>query len=121
MLRYSPIMTGVAFLPMMVAIGVVATVPQGVLLKHLTMRAIVAAGLIASGAGAALLTQAGAGSPYAAWVLPGLVLVGTGIGSAAVVAVAVGQQGVEPRDADLRRASPRRNPPAPRSRPARAP
>jgi hypothetical protein len=119
-LRYSPIMTGVAFLPMMVAIGVVATVTQGVLLKHLTMRAIVAAGLIASGAGAALLTQAGAGSPYAAWVLPGLVLVGTGIGSAAVVAVAVGQQGVEPRDADLRRASPRRNPPAPRSRPARA-
>ena len=32
-------------------------------------------------------------------VLPGLVLVGTGIGSAAVVAVAVGQMGVEPRDA----------------------
>jgi fucose permease len=70
-----------------------------VLLQRLSMRAIVAAGLIASGAGAALLTQANAGSPYAAWVLPGLVLVGTGIGSAAVVAVAVGQLGVEPRDA----------------------
>ena len=36
---------------------------------------------------------------YAAWVLPGLILIGTGIGSAAVVAVAVGQLGVEPRDA----------------------
>jgi hypothetical protein len=46
-----------------------------------------------------LLTQADAGSPYAAWVLPGLVLIGTGIGSAAVVAVAVGQMGVELRDA----------------------
>jgi len=98
-LGYSPIITGVAFLPLMVAIGVVATLTQGVLLKRLTMRVIVAAGLIASGAGAALLTQANAGSPYAAWVLPGLILVGTGIGSAAVVAVAVGQQGVEPRDA----------------------
>jgi EmrB/QacA subfamily drug resistance transporter len=98
-LGYSPIMTGVAFLPMMAAIAVVATVTQGVLLRHLTMRVIVAAGLIASGAGAALLAQAGAGSPYAAWVLPGLILVGTGIGSAAVVAVAVGQMGVEPRDA----------------------
>ena len=98
-LGYSPIMTGVAFLPMMTAIAVVATVTQGVLLRHLTMRGIVAAGLIASGAGAALLAQADAGSPYAAWVLPGLVLVGTGIGSAAVVAVAVGQMGVEPRDA----------------------
>src|SRR5882724_2616452 len=59
-LGYSPIMTGVAFLPMMVAIAVVATVTQGVLLRHLTMRVIVAAGLIASGAGAALLAQAGA-------------------------------------------------------------
>jgi hypothetical protein len=98
-LGYSPVMTGVAFLPMMAAIAVVATVTQGVLLRHLTMRVIVAAGLIASGAGAALLAQADAGSPYAAWVLPGLVLVGTGIGSAAVVAVAVGQMGVEPRDA----------------------
>jgi EmrB/QacA subfamily drug resistance transporter len=98
-LGYSPITTGVAFLPMMVAIAVVATLTQGVLLQHLTMRVIVAAGLIASGAGAALLAQAGPDSPYAAWALPGLILVGTGIGSAAVVAVAVGQLGVEPRDA----------------------
>jgi len=35
-LGYSPIMTGVAFLPMMVAIAVVATLTQGVLLQHLT-------------------------------------------------------------------------------------
>jgi MFS family permease len=98
-LSYSPITTGVAFLPLMVTIGAVATLTQGVLLQRLTMRVIVAAGLIAAGAGAALLTQADAGSPYAAWVLPGLILLGTGIGSAAVVAVAVGQLGVEPRDA----------------------
>jgi hypothetical protein len=43
--------------------------------------------LIAAGAGAALLTQADAGSPYAAWVLPGLILLGTGIGSALGVAL----------------------------------
>lgn len=98
MLGYSPIKTGVAFLPMMVAVAVVATLTQSVLVQHLTMRVIVAAGLIVSGAGAALLTQADAGSPYAAWVLPGLILVGTGIGSAIVSAVAVGQQGVDPRD-----------------------
>ena len=98
-LGYSPIKTGVAFLPMMAAIAVVATLTQSVLVRRLTMRVIVAAGLIICGAGAALLTQADAGSPYAAWVLPGLILVGTGIGSAIVVAVAVGQQGVDPRDA----------------------
>lgn len=98
-LGYSPIKTGVAFLPMMVTVALVATLTQGVLVHHLTMRVIAAAGLLISGAGAALLTQADASSPYAAWVLPGLILVGTGIGSAIVSAVAAGQQGVEPRDA----------------------
>jgi EmrB/QacA subfamily drug resistance transporter len=98
-LHYSPIKTGVAFLPMMVAVVVVATLTQGVLVRHLTMRVIAVTGLIISGAGAALLTQSDAGSPYAAWVLPGLILIGTGIGSALVSAVAAGQQGVDPRDA----------------------
>lgn len=92
----SPITTRVAFLPLMVAVGVVATLTQGVLLQRLTMRVVAAAGLITSGAGAASLAQAGADSPYAAWVLTGLILIGTGIGSAAVVAVAVGQLGIEP-------------------------
>ena len=98
-LHYSPIKTGIAFLPMMVAVAVVATLTQSVLVQHLTMRVIVAGGLAVGGVGAALLTQTDAASPYAAWVLPGLILVGTGIGSAIVSAVAVGQQGVEPRDA----------------------
>jgi EmrB/QacA subfamily drug resistance transporter len=98
-LGYSPIKTGIAFLPMMVAVAIVATLTQSVLVRHLTMRVVAVAGLIISGAGAALLTQADAGSPYAAWVLPGLILVGAGIGSAIVSAVAAGQQGVGPRDA----------------------
>ena len=98
-LHYSPIKTGVAFLPMMVTVAVTATLTQSVLVRHLTMRVITVAGLILSGLGAALLTQADASSPYAAWVLPGLVLVGTGIGSAIVSAVAAGQHGVDPRDA----------------------
>ncbi|MCW2529840.1 MAG: transporter [Pseudonocardiales bacterium] len=98
-LHYSPIKTGVAFLPMMLTVVVVATLTQSVLVRHLTMRVITVAGLLISGAGAALLTRADAGSPYAAWVLPGLILVGAGIGSAIVSAVAAGQQGVDPRDA----------------------
>lgn len=98
-LGYSPIKTGVAFLPMMAAIVVVATLTQNVLVRHLSLRTIITAGLLVGGAGAALLTQADAGSPYAAWVLPGLILAGVGIGSAIVSAVAVGQMGVDPRDA----------------------
>ena len=98
-LHYSPIKTGIAFLPMMVAVVVVATLTQNLLVQRLTMRVITVAGLLISGAGAALLTQANASSSYAAWVLPGLILVGIGIGSAIVSAVAAGQHGVDPRDA----------------------
>ncbi|AYG04654.1 MFS transporter [Gryllotalpicola protaetiae] len=98
-LGYSPLMTGVAFLPMMITVIIIATLTQNVLVKHLTLRVIVAGGLLIGGAGAALLAQTGIHSPYAAWVLPGLVLAGVGIGSAIVSAVAVGQLGIDARDA----------------------
>jgi EmrB/QacA subfamily drug resistance transporter len=98
-LGYSPIKTGLAFLPMMVTVAVVATLTQSVLVERLSMRAIVAGGMTIGGAGAALLTRADASSHYAAWVLPGLILAGAGIGSAIVSAVALAQLGAEPRDA----------------------
>lgn len=98
-LGYSPILTGVSFLPMMVTVVVVATLTQKVLVRYLTVRAILFGGLTVGGAGAALLAQVSAGSPYAAWVLPGLILAGAGIGSAIVSAVAIGQMGVDPQDA----------------------
>src|SRR6201995_825121 len=94
-----PVFTGVAFLPIPVTIGVAATITQGLLLQHLTMRTIVSGGLILAAAGAVLLTRADASSNYAAWLLPSMILMGIGIGSAGVVAIATGQQGVEPRDA----------------------
>jgi hypothetical protein len=99
-LHYSPIKTGLASLLLPVAIAVVATITQGPLLKVATMRVIVTGGLLACSAGAVLLAQATAASPYAEWVLPGMILQGVGVGSAAVVAIAIGQQGVAPRDAD---------------------
>ncbi|MFB4304335.1 MFS transporter [Actinomadura sp. NTSP31] len=98
-LGYSPVKTGLAFLPLPIAIGFAATTTQGRLLEHLSMRGIVATGLTVSAIGSVLLAQAGATSGYASWVLPGLVLVGAGIGSALVVSIAIGQQGVAPEDA----------------------
>jgi EmrB/QacA subfamily drug resistance transporter len=96
---YSPIKTGVAFLPIPFTIGFTATITQSRLLKLFTMRTIVSGGLVIAAGGAALLTQAGPTSNYAAYLLPAMILMGIGIGSAAVVAMAIGQQGVEPRDA----------------------
>jgi EmrB/QacA subfamily drug resistance transporter len=96
---YSPVKTGFAFLPIPFAIGGTASFTQSHLLQRFSMRTIVSGGLIVAGGGAVLLAQAGADSNYAAWVLPGLIVMGIGLGSAAVVAMAIGQQGVEPRDA----------------------
>jgi len=98
-LHYSPIKTGLAFLPLPAAIGVVATITQGQLLKHLTMRVIITGGLLVCAGGAVLLTRATATTPYPEWVLPALILLGAGVGSAGVVSIAIGQQGVDPRDA----------------------
>jgi MFS family permease len=98
-LHYSPIKTGLVFLPLPAAIGAAATLTQGQLLKLLSMRAIITSGLLVGAAGAVLLTRATATTSYAEWVLPALILLGAGVGSAGVVSIAIGQQGVAPRDA----------------------
>src|ERR1700742_2161336 len=96
---YSPVFTGVAFLPIPVTIGVAATITQGQLLRHLTTRTIVSGGLLVAPAGPFPPPRPGPTSTYAAWLLPSMILMGIGTGSAGVVAIAIGQQGVEPRDA----------------------
>ena len=98
-LGYSPVKTGLAFLPLPLAIVVAATVTQGQLLPHLAPRSIMAAGLTLSAVGAALLTRAGVDADYAAWILPGLALIGAGIGTALVVANAMGSVADNPTDA----------------------
>jgi EmrB/QacA subfamily drug resistance transporter len=98
-LGYSPVKTGLAFLPLPLAIGIAATLTQATLLKLFSMRTIIAAGLTVAAAGVALLTKAGVDTSYASRVLPALILLGLGNGAAAVVSIGIGQQGVDPKDA----------------------
>lgn len=98
-LGYSPVKTGLAFLPGPLSIVVAATLTQSVLLQRFKVRTIMFAGLTVSGAGASLLAGAGIHSGYASWDLPGLALIGVGLGSALVVSIALGQDGVDPMDA----------------------
>ncbi|MFJ5220449.1 MFS transporter [Streptomyces sp. NPDC088354] len=98
-LGYTPIRTGLAFLPLPVGIAVGATIAQSALLPRLTARTIVAAGLVLSAFGAALLTRVDVQAAYASRVLPGLVLVGVGIGVYFVIAVTIGSVPDDPRDA----------------------
>ncbi|WP_329128573.1 MFS transporter [Streptomyces sp. NBC_01476] len=98
-LGYSPIRTGLAFLPLPVGIAVGATVAQSVLLPRLTARSIIGGGLSLSAAGAALLAQVGLHAEYASRVLPGLVLVGAGVGAYFVIATTIGSVPDDPEDA----------------------
>ena len=98
-LDYSPITTGFAFLPLPVAIAITATITQERLVKQLSFRALVVTGLALSAAGAVLLAQTGVHTNYAALVLPALILIGAGMGLSVVVAIGVGQHGVDPKDA----------------------
>ena len=80
-LRYSPVVTGVSFLPMIAALMLSSTTTTGLLMPRFGPRIFVVAGLTVAAGGlvilAALLSPT---SSYATVVLPGLVLTGLGLG-----------------------------------------
>jgi EmrB/QacA subfamily drug resistance transporter len=78
-LRDSALDTGLAFLPLMVVIGIAAHTGRH-LLTHVGARAVVVGGLTLIAAGDLLLTGATAHAAYATDVLPSFVLLGFGIG-----------------------------------------
>jgi Na+/melibiose symporter-like transporter len=75
-LGYSPVKTGLLFLPVHFSIGLAATITQAELLPRLTTRSILAGGMTLSAIGVGLLTQVGVQGDYVALVLPSLVLMG---------------------------------------------
>jgi hypothetical protein len=80
-LRYSPVVTGVAFLPLIGALIVSSTTSSQLLMPRFGPRILIAAGLvIAAGGMVVLATQLGVTINYAAWILPALVLIGLGLG-----------------------------------------
>jgi len=80
-LRYSPVVTGLAFLPMIVALVVSSTVSSGVLMPRLGPRILVPAGLLTAAGGMVILaTQINLTTSYAAWILPALLVIGLGLG-----------------------------------------
>ena len=78
-LGWSALETGLAFLPLVVVIAAGATA-AGRLVARVGSRNLAAAGLLLAAAGAALLAVAPDVSTYATDVLPGLVVLGFGVG-----------------------------------------
>ncbi len=100
-LGYSPVKTGFAFLPMVGAIMIMATTSTAVLLPRIGARIPIAAGMLFSAVGMALLTQIGVDTAYVTHVLPGLVVMGLGLGMLFATCFEVGTSGVAAHDAGV--------------------
>jgi MFS family permease len=100
-LGFSPIETGLAFLPMMGAVMAVATTASTALLPRTGPRPLMTLGMVLAAAGMALLAQLGIDSTYAAHVLPGLILAGVGLGLVMAPAMNTATLGVESADAGV--------------------
>ena len=80
-LAYSPVKSGLAFLPMIAAIVAASTTSSGVLMPRFGPRPLVPVGLLLGAGGLALLaTRLGLRTSYPGWILPALLLVGAGLG-----------------------------------------
>jgi EmrB/QacA subfamily drug resistance transporter len=100
-LRYSPLATGVAFLPMAAGIGLAAGVANTKLVPRFGPRPLIPVGMGLAAAGMAWLGQLDVDATYTHGVLGPIVLLGIGMGLAFSPAVATATSGVAPQDAGV--------------------
>ncbi|WP_405591578.1 MFS transporter [Streptomyces sp. NBC_01190] len=98
---YSAIKTGFAFLPMVTAFVVGSTQIGTRLVTRLPARVLMAPGFAVAAVAMLLLTRLQVGSSYAGVVLPSLVLLGLGMGTAFMPAMSLATHGIQPRDAGV--------------------
>jgi EmrB/QacA subfamily drug resistance transporter len=98
LLGYSPVKTGVAFLPMVAANIITSTTTSTVLLARFGPRPLVVAGMAIAGCGMALLTRLGLHSSYVSDVLPALLLIGIGLGFVIATSINTATAGINPAD-----------------------
>jgi predicted MFS family arabinose efflux permease len=97
-LKYEPIAAGLAMLPMTAAIMISATASAH-FLPRVGPRPLLAAGPVVAAGGLLFLAQLETTSSYAAHVLPGLLLLGLGMGMVFVPLQTIALLGVDPHDA----------------------
>lgn len=93
-LHYNPWQTGLAFLPQIVLLAGCAQLATNVLLPRFGPKVLVPTGLALAGIGLLLLAQIDSSSTYAANVLPGLLIMGAGMGTAMPAAIQTATLGV---------------------------
>jgi EmrB/QacA subfamily drug resistance transporter len=97
----SPLETGLAFLPMNVAIIFTATLVNTKVLVRTGPRPLVPTGMALAALGMVLLTRIGVDTSYATHVLPSLLLIGLGFGLSIAPAFATATLGVPRHDSGV--------------------
>lgn len=98
---YSPIKTGLAFLPMVAAMVVSSTTVPSFVLPKLGPKVVMSGGFLIAAAGMAWLTQIGLQTGYSSHILPALILLGLGLGGAMSTAFQGATSGVHHEDAGV--------------------
>lgn len=100
-LGFSPVRTGLAFLPLIGSLSVVAQISNRTLLPRLRPRVIVPMGLLICSGASFGLTALRVNSSYSGHVLPYLLLLGIGSGLSVAPAFSTGTLGLIPQDAGV--------------------
>jgi predicted MFS family arabinose efflux permease len=100
-LGFSPVKTGVAFLPLVFALAGTAQVSTRVLLATVGPKVILPIGLVAGAVSMYMLHLVGVHSSYFTQVLPWLVLLGVGFGLSLAPSFNTGTLGLQPHDAGV--------------------
>ncbi|MFD7643772.1 MFS transporter [Kitasatospora sp. NPDC059795] len=99
-LGYKPLVNGFAFLPMVAGMITGSTQIGARLMTRVPARYLMAPGFLVASLGLLILTQIDVNTSY--WqILPGLVLMGLGMGTAFMPAMSLATFGVQPRDAGV--------------------
>ena len=100
-MHYSPVSTGLAFLPMIGSLILTAQLSTIVLIPRFGPKPVVPIGMGMAAAGMVLLTGLGLSSGYAANVLPALIITGLGLGLVMPPAMSLATDRIDPADAGV--------------------
>lgn len=100
-LGYSPIKTGLVYLPMVAAVVASSTTMPVLVLPRVGPKIVVSAGFLVAASGMALLTRIGLDSTYATDIMPGMILMGLGIGAVMTTAFQGATSGIHHEDAGV--------------------
>ena len=98
---YSPLTTGLLFLPLVAGILIASTLSSIVLLPRIGPRALIAAGMLLGAGGTAYLAELTVTSGYSADILPALLAMGLGFGMIFAPAINTATAGVRRQDSGV--------------------